>query len=95
MVTWFSNYMKDSQTKRDRGDLSDMFGRYALQYGGKSAPFGCGHDAVYITGKGNLSVEAFAEMVDSTVTNPGSLQLIQDYLPNAYNMFFDMLKGMI
>ena len=39
--------------------------------------------------------EAFAEMIDSTFTNPESLEMIKKYLPKSYDIFKEMLKNLL
>lgn len=95
VVKLFSRYMHITYAEQARGNLSDMFERYSLNAGGKEKPFGYGHGKSYALDVNSLAHEAFAEMTASTVTNPGSTVLIKQYLPNAYAMYFEMLKGMI
>ena len=42
-----------------------------------------------------LATEAFAEMTDSTMTNPESLELIKKYLPKSYKIYEKMLEVML
>lgn len=88
----FTEYIKDNYTKKELGNLSDMFGRYSVQKGQSSYTLGFGHEDWYITSIGGLSQEAFAEMTDATITSSGSLGLIKKYLPNAYSMYLEILK---
>ena len=90
----FSDYIKMNHSKKEYSNLSDLFGRYSVQCGKSSFTFGFGHKPSYITGTGNLSAEAFAEMTDATIASPGALDLIKKYLPNAYSMYLEMLKRM-
>lgn len=74
-----------------KADLSDIMEGAT----GESIKVGWGHGSNYWKhGDWTLSTEAFAEMVDSTVTNPESLAAIQTYLPKSYQVFLDMLKDL-
>lgn len=42
-----------------------------------------------------LATEAFAEMTDSTMSNPESLELIKKYLPKSYKIYEKMLEVML
>lgn len=76
-----------------RADLSDIL------EGATNARVQCGygHGASYwrertIGGiSDGLATEAFAEMTDSTFTNPDSLELIKKYLPKSYKLYEEML----
>ena len=76
-----------------RADLSDII------EGATSARTQCGygHGASYwrertIGGiSDGLATEAFAEMTDSLMTNPESLELIKKYLPKSYKIYEEML----
>ena len=41
-----------------------------------------------------LATEAFAEMIDSAIANPESLELIKKYLPTAYKVFEEMIEAL-
>ncbi len=74
--------------KADLSDIMEGATRERIQVG-------WGHGNGYWKyGDWTLATEAFAEMVDSTVSNPESLGAIQKYLPNSYKVFLDMLKDM-
>lgn len=74
----------------DRGNLSDIIeGATKGRIKG-----GVGHGDSYwkgARGTENLATEAFAEMLDATIANPGSLEQIKKYLPESYKVFQDML----
>lgn len=79
------------------GDLSDILEGAT----GAKIQCGIGHGATYWKDRSydglsdGLATEAFAEMMDSTFTNPESLDLIKKYLPKSYSVFQDMLKNLI
>ena len=76
-----------------RADLSDII------EGATSARTQCGygHGASYWRDRtiggisDGLATEAFAEMTDSLMTNPESLELIKKYLPKSYKLYEEML----
>lgn len=76
-----------------RADLSDIL------EGATSARVQCGygHGASYWRDRtigginDGLATEAFAEMTDSLMTNPESLELIKKYLPKSYKIYEEML----
>lgn len=78
----------------DRGNLSDIVeGATKGRVKG-----GVGHGDSYWKGAGgteNLATEAFAEMLDATIANPGSLEQIKKYLPDSYKVFQDMLAELL
>ena len=92
MIKEFCDEITGSYGLKERGDLSDMFESYSVNHGGSSYPFGIGHGSGYWRRTGALSKEAFAEMLDATITNPEALELIKKYLPNAYKAFLDMIR---
>lgn len=77
-----------------RADLSDILegatsGKISCGFGhGKKYWSDRTHDGV----PDGLATEAFAEMMDSTFTNPESLATIQKYLPKSYGVFQEMLQ---
>lgn len=75
-----------------KADLSDMMEgatRAKIQVG-------WGHgNSYWKNGDWTLATEAFAEMYDSTVTNPESLETIKQYLPKSYELFVEMLGEII
>ena len=62
---------------------------------------GYGHGAKYWKDRtiggisDGLATEAFAEMTDSTMSNPESLDLIKKYLPKSYKIYEKMLEVML
>lgn len=95
MIKEFCGEMRRNYSMSTRGDLSDMFELYSIEHGYLQFPFGVGHGLEYAKRDGALAKEAFAEMMDSTLANKESLELIKTYLPNAYNAFLDMIGGAV
>lgn len=89
--------VKAAGTKHAIGDLSDIL------EGATNAKIQCGfgHGATYWRDRtydrlsDGLATESFAEMIDSTFTNPESLEMIKKYLPKSYEVFQQMLKDLI
>ena len=73
-----------------RSDLSDIV------EGATKGKIKCGfgHGNSYWKDESNLPTEAFAEMLDSEMTNPQSLETIKKYLPKSYEVFCELLKVM-
>lgn len=92
--TLIDDFCKDMKwySMQECGDLSDMFERFSIEHGGNAYPFGVGHGESYALGMGALEKEAFAEMTSATLVNKSSLDLIKQYLPNAYEAYLEMLK---
>ena len=80
-----------------RADLSDIL--EGATDGKIQAGFGHGKkywkDRTFDGLADGLATESFAEMVDSTFTNPESLEAIKKYLPKSYNVFEEMIKDLI
>ena len=78
-------------------DLSDILEGAT----GAKVQCGYGHGAKYWKDRtiggiaDGLATEAFAEMTDSTFTNPESLELIKKYLPKSYKIYEEMLEVML
>ena len=89
--------IKAAGSKPAISDLSDIL------EGATNARIQCGfgHGAKYWTDRtynglsDGLATEAFAEMMDSTFTNPESLEMIQKYLPKSYGVFQEMLESLL
>ena len=84
--------MKDNYSIKERGCLSDIFENFSVRHGGPTFPFGIGHGRGYATRSGATEKEAFAEMLESVISNPDSLKVIQKEIPNAWNAFKDMIE---
>jgi len=89
----FCNEIRRDYNLRERGDLSDMFEKFATKNAGSeyAYPFGAGHGVTYARKGGSLPKEAFAEMTSATVTNPQSLNMIKEYLPKSHDMYLEMV----
>lgn len=94
------SYIKNIRAKyslQDRGDLSDMMERFTVMELDMDRPLGAGHGKSYALTEGKLSRESFAEMGDSSFTNPKSLELIKQELPETYaaweGMIAELTKG--
>ena len=78
----------------NRGDLSDILegatnGKLQCGYGhGKSY----WSQRTYFGVRDGLATEAFAEMSDSTFSNPESLETIKKYLPKSYSIYEEMIE---
>ena len=78
-------------------DLSDILEGAT----GAKVQCGYGHGAKYWKDRtiggisDGLATEAFAEMTDSTFTNPESLELIKKYLPKSYSVYEEMLEVLV
>ena len=90
----FTRIVNGNYTKSERGILSDMFGRYSVEHEGVSQPFGFGHKPDYIKKPGALSAESFANLTSGEISNKDAVKLVEKYLPDSYNAFLEMLKGM-
>lgn len=75
--------------KSDLSDILEGATREKIQAG-----FGHGN-GYWKNGEWTVATEAFAEMVDSTVTNPESLAAIRQYLPKSYDIFVKMLGEIV
>lgn len=56
---------------------------------------GFGHGNSYWKNDENLSLEAFAEMTDATLTNPEQLLYIKKYLPKSYDVYLGMISELL
>lgn len=56
---------------------------------------GFGHGNSYWKDSENLSLEAFAEMTDATLTNPEQLLYIKKYLPKSYDVYLEMISELL
>ena len=78
-------------------DLSDILEGAT----GAKVQCGYGHGAKYWKDRtiggiaDGLATEAFAEMTDSTFTNPESLEMIKKYLPKSYSVYEEMLEVLV
>jgi SPP1 gp7 family putative phage head morphogenesis protein len=86
-----------SLSPRAKADLSDILegatdGKITCGFGhGKSY----WKDRTYGGVKDGLATEAFAEMIDSTMSCPESLETIKKYLPKSYAIFEEMIDALV
>lgn len=91
------NEIKGSFNKLAYGDLSDILegatnGKIRCGIGHMGRDKGYWKKRVIGPYEDGLSTEAFAEFLDSALGNEDSLVLLKKYLPNAYNVFVEMLE---
>ena len=91
----FAQWVKNTYTIYERGDISDMFERYMCKAYKVDFPFGVGHGYVYAMNSGATEKEAFAEMFSAMVTGNDSLPLIKKFFPKSYKIFEDMLGSVV
>lgn len=72
-------------------DLSDILEGAGI---GMARPFAYGHGLSYWKHTDN-SCEIFAELFSANVANPKSLASIKEYLPKTYQVFEDILEGIL
>ena len=89
--------IKGSFNKLAYGDLSDILegatnGKIRCGIGHMGRDKGYWKKRVIGPYEDGLSTEAFAEFLDSALGNEDSLVLLKKYLPNAYNVFVEMLE---
>ena len=81
----------ENMDKRTCGNISDILEKCT----GRSYPLGIGHGAGYHRKQGATEKEFFAEVLDSSAVNPASYAQMKRLFPNAVNMVWEMLKGVI
>ena len=82
---------------RAKADLSDIL------EGASNAKISCGFghgasywkDRTYFGVADGLATEAFAEMIDSAMSCPESLEAIKKYLPKSYAIFEEMIESLL
>lgn len=77
---------------KQRGRISDIL--EGATKGKVKGGYGHGN-SYWNNGKDTLATEAFAEMIDSTVCNPESLETIKYYLPKSYEVFEKMINEVL
>lgn len=88
--------MREEYTLEARGDLSDMLEKFAIDEVDLEYPLGMGHGKSYYEGVENQTAkEAFAEMFAAEFSNPQSLELIKQELPESYSTFRQILEEML
>jgi CTP-dependent riboflavin kinase len=84
-------------TPKAKADLSDIL--EGATNGRISCGFGHGKsywtDRTYGGLKDGLATEAFAEMIDSSMACPESLEAIKKYLPKSYAVFEEMIEALV
>jgi hypothetical protein len=81
----------EGMDKKTCGNISDI-----LEYcTGKSYPLGIGHGASYHKKANATEKEFFAEVLDSSISNGASYAQMQRLFPNAVNMVWQMIKGVV
>ena len=78
-------------TPLEKADISDIFEGATND----KIHVGFGHGKSYWKRETALSAEAFAEMFDSTMACPESLETIKRYLPESYKVFQEMLEAIM
>lgn len=90
----FCDWVKNTYSVYERGDVSDIYGNYMTRHflhKDFAYPFGIGHDYNYQMDSSHMPKEAFAEMYSALVTQSDALRGFQDFLPESYNFFLEML----
>lgn len=92
-ATAFCDWVTKTYNIYERGDVSDIFGNYMTRHFGRdfTHPFGVGHKYSYQLDATNMPIEAFAEMYSALVTQSDALRGFQDFLPESYDFFLEML----
>ena len=96
----FVQWVRETYTSYERGDVSDIMESYMLRTYGRAYhhPFGFGHGYNYYTNTSappETSQEAFAEMFSATVTGNDTLNTIKEFFPKSYKIFTEMLESVI
>lgn len=87
--------MRDNYSLTERGKLSDMMERFTVKELDIDYPLGVGHGKKYAKAKNTLSREAFAHMVEGSICNRDSLELVKKELPESYAAFEKMLSDIL
>ena len=88
LITMLKN---EGMDKKTCGNISDIL-EYCTH---KSYPLGIGHGASYHFDIGATEKEFFAEVLDSSVCNSLSYEQMKRLFPNAVDMVWQMIKGVI
>ena len=94
----FCTEMKANYSLLDRSSLSDTFEGYAYSHYALEFRFGSGHGKEYwqwAKGRERISHETFAHFVESAIANPGSLEVLNKFLPTASKVFDEMLDEIL
>lgn len=89
----FCTFVKTRYSIYQTTDVSDIYGNYMTRTFGKdyAYPFGVGHKVSYQNNPSNMAKEAFAEFFSAMVTGSDSMVGINDFLPESYKFFEEML----
>lgn len=87
--------MRDNYSLTERGKLSDMMERFTVKELGIDYPLGVGRGKEYAKAENTLSREAFAHMVEGSICNRDSLELVKKELPESYAAFEKMLQAIL
>lgn len=87
--------MRDNYSLTERGKLSDMMERFTVKELDIDYPLGVGHGKKYAKADNTLSREAFAHMVEGSICNKESLELVKKELPESYAAFEKMLQAIL
>ena len=93
----FCNFVKSRYSIYETSDVSDIYGNYFSRSlgSGFAYPFGVGHKYSYQTDVTHMAKEAFAEFFSAMVTGCDSMKGIQDFLPESYKFFEEMLGSVV
>ena len=91
----FVDFVKSRYSVYEVSDVSDIYGNYLTRaFGhGFAYPFGVGHEYSYQLNVANMGKEAFAEFYSAMVTGSDSLKGINDFFPESYKFFEEMLES--
>src|SRR5699024_3047634 len=67
--------------------LSDILEGSRTDYRLNNSPFGAGHGSDYWKTDGMLETEFMAHMFETLMSNPESLAILKEVLPNSYKLF--------
>lgn len=74
--------------------LSDILEGSRTDYRLNNSPFGSGHGRDYWKTDGMLETEFMAHMFETLMTNPESLAILKEVLPNSYKLFEQIMDDM-
>ena len=93
----FCDEMAKNYSLLDRVDFSDIFSGYSYCSFKEKFQFGGKRKESYWSMGGTRAVahEAFAEFMDSALSNQGSFQLLQKFLPTVAKVFEEILDEIL
>jgi hypothetical protein len=86
-----SKLKAENMTQYASGNISDILEKCT----GISYPLGTGHGVGYHKRDGATEREFFAEVLDSSIANPEGYAQMVRLFPNAVDMVWEMIKGVI